>query len=361
MGKDWYLELKEDPLRTRNFVDMNDRVQCYWEHYMKADDICRPAPTAESMGTTALEAEDVRNLRDASFSTLLCLYQTDGLECSVSKYGYRRLQRQLPYRGHYHTHDYIELLYIVRGSFEQIMLGEAVRFQTGDVIITDQNLSHADLVSGEEDSAVLFISLQADYLHQLLSLNPVENVLSSYFFRALRRQQNLQSYLHLETRHPSSQIPVILERLMEEDYHNLPGSSMIASGNLIRLFSYLCTDYTLQLHESGPESKERLLLYEVERYIHLHYDTVTAVELEQIFHYHRNYFNLLLQKYIHMSFIEYLKQVRMHAAAQFLTTTDLPIKEIAARIGYQNSSFFYDLFKKQYGRTPREYREHPPI
>ena len=72
----------------------------------------------------------------------------------------------------------------------------------------------------------------------------------------------------------------------------------------------------MKLHSSDRESREKALLYELERYIRLHFATVTSRELETTFHYHRNYYNLLLQKYLGVSFQEYLQDIRMKQAAQ---------------------------------------------
>ena len=52
---------------------------------------------------------------------------------------------------------------------------------------------------------------------------------------------------------------------------------------------------------------------------------------------------------------EYILSVRMKRAVHFLTETDMPISQIAENIGIYNENYFYRLFKKVYGCTPREY------
>jgi AraC family transcriptional activator of pyochelin receptor len=49
-------------------------------------------------------------------------------------------------------------------------------------------------------------------------------------------------------------------------------------------------------------------------------------------------------------------QQYMQKATILLATTDLPIKTIAALVGYSNSSDFGYAFKKHIGQTPTEYR-----
>ena len=55
------------------------------------------------------------------------------------------------------------------------------------------------------------------------------------------------------------------------------------------------------------------------------------------------------------TFSELLLEKRMERAAILLKGTTLPIEEIAAMLGYSNSSNFYKAFKRYYGFSPREY------
>ena len=47
----------------------------------------------------------------------------------------------------------------------------------------------------------------------------------------------------------------------------------------------------------------------------------------------------------------------MEEAKTMLTNTDLSIIQIMETLGFTNSTHFYELFKKQYGQTPGEYRK----
>jgi transcriptional regulator GlxA family with amidase domain len=55
-------------------------------------------------------------------------------------------------------------------------------------------------------------------------------------------------------------------------------------------------------------------------------------------------------------FRSYLRRIRMCRAAELLATTDLPVKEIAQRVGYRDASQFSKAFKRTRGVTPSEAR-----
>ena len=54
---------------------------------------------------------------------------------------------------------------------------------------------------------------------------------------------------------------------------------------------------------------------------------------------------------------EFIKYLRLKAAARLLTTTQLNVSEIFYRSGFNNQSYFFREFKKKYNCAPKEYRE----
>ena len=54
--------------------------------------------------------------------------------------------------------------------------------------------------------------------------------------------------------------------------------------------------------------------------------------------------------------IEFVNDVRVRAAAELLTTTQLPIATIAAQTGFSSASFFTRTFRRLMHITPLAYR-----
>jgi YesN/AraC family two-component response regulator len=69
------------------------------------------------------------------------------------------------------------------------------------------------------------------------------------------------------------------------------------------------------------------------------------------------YLGRLFKKMTGQSVTDYINEVRMNSAKQLLLTTDNPIDEIARRVGYANSPYFYKVFKKMHGITPNEFKK----
>lgn len=341
------------------FSDIEERAFAYRKLYMQEgsnrEKDFRSKTPGEQIERSGEHYTESR-IMEGNFATLLCLYGREGEEHSISRQGRHLTCYGLPRQGKYHKHEYIEVFYVIEGSFEQILLGEKRHFSKGEVVITDQNCEHADYIE-KKDAAVLFLWLKPAFLDGLLKSYEERDDLHRFLFHALDRQKREQSFLELKAQSDAQGMGELLERLVAEDYGGKPGAEEIIRGNLIRLFYLLCTSYALQLHSSDQESKERVLLYELERYIRLHAAEVTAAELEKSFHYHRNYYNLLLRKYKGKSFREYVQEIRIQRAKELLLGTKLPLKQVAAQVGYENTSFFYQLFKRMTGVSAGEFRE----
>lgn len=89
-----------------------------------------------------------------------------------------------------------------------------------------------------------------------------------------------------------------------------------------------------------------------------YYDTdLTLEECASRLHYNANYISSIFRKETQYNFSEYLTMYRFKMAKKWLQETDMPIKDIAAKLRYNNSQNFIRSFRKQEGMTPGQYRD----
>ena len=61
-------------------------------------------------------------------------------------------------------------------------------------------------------------------------------------------------------------------------------------------------------------------------------------------------------RFLGVRYVEFLQMVRVESAKTLLRTADATIEDIAARIGFEDPSYFFRVFKRVTGMTPGEYR-----
>ena len=52
-----------------------------------------------------------------------------------------------------------------------------------------------------------------------------------------------------------------------------------------------------------------------------------------------------------------MQRLKLEKSRSLLEGSDMPISEIVGQIGFSDNSYFYKIFKKQYGITPFKYRQ----
>jgi len=69
-----------------------------------------------------------------------------------------------------------------------------------------------------------------------------------------------------------------------------------------------------------------------------------------------NQINKEFQKELNTTVMKYFTQMRMQLASILLRDTEIPILEVALRVGYSDAGYFSKTFKLYSGISPSEYR-----
>jgi AraC-like DNA-binding protein len=80
-------------------------------------------------------------------------------------------------------------------------------------------------------------------------------------------------------------------------------------------------------------------------------------DLAKVAHISESHLRLLFQENLSLSPMNYLRQVRLDKAKEFLFLTSYTIQEISNLVGFEDTSYFSRVFRKETGMTPIEYRK----
>lgn len=108
--------------------------------------------------------------------------------------------------------------------------------------------------------------------------------------------------------------------------------------------------------EARKEHKETLI-YRCLAYIDEHYmDDLSLESVAAAFNFNAAYFSHYFKNKLNINFSQYLTQVRLSKAKEFLEHSEERVYQVAARLGYNDVKYFNRVFKKEFGITPEEFR-----
>ena len=85
---------------------------------------------------------------------------------------------------------------------------------------------------------------------------------------------------------------------------------------------------------------------------------IGLTQLADRFHLNPTYLSELFKKTTGSTFSDYVTQVRLGKAAELLGDPQMRLADIAELVGFANASYLSSVFKKHYGVSPNEYRQH---
>lgn len=146
----------------------------------------------------------------------------------------------------------------------------------------------------------------------------------------------------------SSKTGKILTRIISNFYSANKFDNIVAACELVTLLKMLC--------EGGEEDLSSLNL--AQRYIESGFaEDITTTDIARECNISVSYLHKIFKMGLDTTPIEYLKEIRISAAKDLLTNSNLSISEIAFRCGFNSQSYFSDSFKRAVGISPNSFRK----
>ncbi|WHY01693.1 AraC family transcriptional regulator [Neobacillus sp. DY30] len=273
-------------------------------------------------------------------------------EVKLNKFAIRRKTRYTPMPKH--KHEYIEIVYVLQGSFIQEIKGRQIQMNKGDLCILDRNVVHSSLPLGESDVVVNIILTSEFFDGIFMYLLSDDNYISNFVINSLYSKSKSQNFLKHHVKEDSI-IQKILENLLLEYYSRELRSSAAINGYFLILFTELSREITNSTGELINDEQHKVR-EQILKYIRDQYKDINLNEMADYFHFHPSYLSTLIKKEFGKNLKDLLLEVRMTEASKLLKNTDMTVENIVFEIGYTNYSHFYKVFKKTYGMTPNQYK-----
>ncbi len=263
-----------------------------------------------------------------------------------------------------HSHEYLELFYIIDGEYRQKIMDNEFTFSRGELCLIDRNCMHQEILDGTS-ATILFLGITPDIFDDVMKTRLDTSGITAFLSMALLEQKNVQQYLHFHPRqeggtaqeNPGNDMEQALESLLRELLRHDEASQIICQGLLLRVFRLLSTQYEFSLSKKLKKEMTWILFEEISRFIDRHLQDISIRMLSEEFHFQDDYFNRLLKNQTGLTYTEYLQARRLERAESLLRDTDMKIDDIACEVGYHNKGYFYKIFAERHRLTPAQFRK----
>ena len=252
-----------------------------------------------------------------------------------------------------HKHNYVEVIYMCSGSTHHVINGEDVHLHQGELLFLNQTVTQEIFPAEETDIAVNFIILPGFFDLVLKMMGEEQNLLRDFIVDCLRGENSSSGYLYFKV---ADILPVqnLVENLIWTIVNKQTNKRSINQTTMGLLILQLMNH--MDKLETGESSGEQKLIIRVLSYIEEHYRDGELGELANHLHYDLYWLSKEIKKRTGRTYTELVQTKRLNQAAYLLNTTSIPIADVAIAIGYNNFAYFYRIFRKRFGVTPRTYR-----
>ncbi|MEG1366957.1 MAG: AraC family transcriptional regulator, partial [Oscillospiraceae bacterium] len=255
----------------------------------------------------------------------------------------------------YHAHEYIECIYVYRGSYAHYVNGCYQQVNEGEMCILNAKNMHRERLARQDD-LVFFLCITPKLLLQSIRFDEMDKKFIDFFDSNSHKRMMQNEYIYFE-KESKDCIKEIFETLVCESSNIQIGSKEIIFGEFKRLFYTLANQYTAHYVSNEKIVTENRIFKDMKKYIAQNLSTVKRTELAEEYFFSPSYINTLFKKYEHLTFSQYVIEQRLHAACTLLKSGNESVNHIIDALGYANKSYFYAIFQERFGMSPSVYRE----
>lgn len=236
------------------------------------------------------------------------------------------------------AHHRFMLLFCLHGEGSVIVDDHVARLKPGSaLLVTPHQFHHYARFTGGK-LLWLFLSFELDDAEELSSLRGRVLKITPFQFTCLR--QLTERYVALRGKQVATPEITILTAILVEEFRTASAQSQEAK---------------LAPSRSGPA---RSIIQDVARYVHLHAtEAIRIPDIAKAVGYSESHLRARFYSLVGIGLGAYIRKLRLHRARTMMLSTELRLKEIAERCGYDSIYTFSRAFRQEMGESPSHYRQ----
>lgn len=260
-----------------------------------------------------------------------------------------------------HTHNYIEVVYVLEGKGTQYVNNIPYRVKRGDVLFINYGQLHMvarnkNLGPDEEPMRILDILIRPGFIdHELVESRNAEEMLALSLFESFADIEQLSPVVSF-TGKDLVEMEYIVQRIRTEWKERDTNYKASIKGYVLVLLNKVFRE--MSKNQLIPVVQHvNHITPEIIEYIEEHYaEKINLTELAQMCFYNPCYFSKMFRETFGKSLTDFIQDKRVEKAIELLKDSDVSITDIVKQTGFCDKKQLYKVFKKVTGLTPGEYR-----
>ena len=257
----------------------------------------------------------------------------------------------------YHDHEFFEIAYMFSGNCNHQFLIDGEKTVTtlnaGDLVIIPPGLTHNINIFDESLMVNILLHTQT-FQSAFLSQLPENTVLYKFFSSALF-SHNKQSYILIQN-NSENMGNLILDMYIEQKKNDIYSDKIME--HLVHMFFLeLLRNNENSMALSSHISETDRLAASVLLYVENNYQHASLSDVAESFHFSKTYLNKIFKKATGTTILQYIKKLRLNEANRLLLDKELSVESIGRMVGFEDTSYFIEEYKKAFGKTPKAMRD----
>lgn len=256
------------------------------------------------------------------------------------------------FSGTYHYHDYLELLYCVRGEFEIVTFDERMHIRPGDMVLVNSGTPHG--ICYLSDSSEHYC---VKFTHSILFPEAEHTNKYDHFMNALANFRPLEFFDRQTIENDGLRIKENFPKIHGCFLEKSCGWELLTHAYVLQIMTFVFRQRNMEPAARQGEQKAWLNKRDIDGYIKRHLASVSLSEMAKRYYMSYSYFSKSFKRMFAVSFQKYLIKMRINEAMRLLSETDLSVTAIALAVGFSTSSHFIKVFREEKNISPGKFRQ----
>jgi AraC-like DNA-binding protein len=238
------------------------------------------------------------------------------------------------------------------GETTHIINGNTVKLSKGETLILNQHATQEILPAGADDIAVNFIVMPQFFGKALEMMGEEETPLRRFIIDCIAGRESTNGYMYYKTA-DVPQIQNLFENIIISFVENTPNKRKTNELTL----GLLLIEFINHSDKLVSANIEKSILIETLKYIEENYQNASLSSIAAALHYDIHWLSREIKRKTGKTFTELLQEKRLLQTEYLLANSNMKISDIASSVGYNNTNYFFTIFEKHFGMSPKKYRD----